>query len=195
MKLSRLGVKIKEDEALMRLVVKGNENAFEELVDRHMRAVFRFSYSLLHDKGKAEDVTQETFTILWQRAESWQPTGKVRSWLFRIARNKSIDEMRSVKIFLDVEKQNLLDSGKSPVSQMFDHEVSNIIDDTIAKLPKRQSEAIMLVYFLEASNIEAAEVMDVSVDALESLLARGRKRLREFLGNNRDVLLREDNDE
>lgn len=195
MKLSRLGVKIKEDEALMRLVVKGNENAFEELVDRHMRAVFRFSYSLLHDKGKAEDVTQETFTILWQRAESWQPTGKVRSWLFRIARNKSIDEMRSVKIFLDVEKQNLLDSGKSPVSQMFDHEVSNIIDDTIAKLPKRQSEAIMLVYFLEASNIEAAEVMDVSVDALESLLARGRKKLREFLGNNRDVLLREDNDE
>ncbi len=195
MKLSRLGVKIKEDEALMRLVVKGNENAFEELVDRHMHAVFRFAYSLLHDKGKAEDVTQETFTILWQRAESWQPTGKVRSWLFRIARNKSIDEMRSVKIFLDVEKQNLLDSGKSPVSQMFDHEVSNIIDDTIAKLPKRQSEAIMLVYFLEASNIEAAEVMDVSVDALESLLARGRKKLREFLGNNRDVLLREDNDE
>lgn len=195
MKLSRLSVKIKEDEALMRLVVKGNENAFEELVDRHMRAVFRFSYSLLRDSGKAEDVTQETFTTLWQRAESWQPSGKVRSWLFRIARNKSIDEIRSGKNFVDVEKQNLLDGTKSPVSQMFDHEVSNIVDNNIAKLPKRQSEAIMLVHFLEASNIEAAEVMDVSVDALESLLARGRKRLRELLGNNRDVLLREDNDE
>lgn len=195
MKLSKLSAKIKEDEMLMRLVVKGNQDAFEELVDRHMRSVFRLSYSLLHDAGKAEDVTQETFTTLWLQAELWKPTGKVKSWLYRIARNKSIDEIRAFKDNVDVDDVELANDEPSAELKIFEGEVTTIVDENMKMLPKRQAEAIMLVHFLENTNIEAAEIMDVSVDALESLLARGRKKLRELLGNNKDILFREDNDE
>jgi RNA polymerase sigma-70 factor (ECF subfamily) len=192
-RLSKLSAKIKEDETLMRLVVKGNREAFEVLVDRHMRSVFKFSYSFLYDAGKAEDVTQETFTTLWLQADSWQPTGKVKSWLYRIARNKSIDEIRARKNVTDIEEIELEDGKKSAESKVFEGQITTIVDENIKRLPSRQAEAIMLVHFLENTNIEAAEIMEISVDALESLLARGRKKLRELLSEKREVLFGEDN--
>ena len=195
MKLSKLGVKVKEDETLMRLVKKGDQKAFEELIDRHMRAIFRLSYSLLRDVGKAEDITQETFTTLWQQADSWQPTGQVQSWLYRIARNKSIDEIRARKVCVDIDDAELTNNEKSAYSNMFDSQVKNIIDLSLEKLPTRQSEAIILVHFLDNTNIKAAEMMGISVDALESLLARGRKKLKELLGDDKGSIFRENEDE
>ncbi len=190
MKFLKQNAKEISDEKLVGMVVKGDQTAYAELVDRHMTPVFRLSYSMLNDTGRAEDITQETFMTLWQQAEKWKPSGQVRSWLFRIARNKSIDDIRRIKPHSDIEKTPIQDEQKSPYAHTFDNELTTIINLQIQKLPNRQKEAITLVHFLDCSNIEAAEIMDVSVDALESLLARGRKTLRTLLNDDKDILLK-----
>lgn len=161
------------------------------MIDRYLTSVFRFSYSLLNDKQKAEDIAQETFLVLWEKAEKWEPTGHLRSWLFRIARNKSIDEIRRTKEFLDIETVGMVDLKKSPYNELFDHQLTDIMHMHMQSLPVRQREAITLVHFLECSNIEAAETMDISVDALESLLARGRRQLKKLLDKHKDLLFKE----
>lgn len=176
------------DKKLIALVVKGDQKAFRTLVDRHMIPVFRFSYSLLQDTGRAEDITQDTFMTLWQNADTWEPTGQLRSWLFRIARNKSIDEIRRRKDFIDIDKSNIKDGQKSPYRQTLDHEITAIVDQHLQELPERQREAVMLVNLLGCTNIEAAETMDISVDAMESLLARGRKKLRVLLDDHKNLI-------
>ena len=178
------------DTQLVALVKNGDQAAFSQLVDRYMVPVFRLSYSLLQDISKAEDMTQETFMVLWQQPESWEPTGQLKSWLFRIARNKSIDEIRGRKHHQDIEATHLPDQGVSPAENVFDGQMTAIINRHLQDLPMRQREAVTLVHFLECTNIEAAETMEISVDALESLLSRGRRKLKEGLKGYRDQYFR-----
>lgn len=188
MKSSTRSIKSVSDNALLGLVVNKDQSAFAELVDRHIKPVFRLSYSIQKDVMRAEDVTQEVFMTLWEKADTWQPTGQLRSWLFRIARNKSIDEIRRRKEHIDIDKMVLEDKEQSPYGETFRSEVNEILDKHMADLPERQRDAIMLVHFLECTNIEAAETMDISVDAMESLLARGRKKLKALLTSYDEVL-------
>lgn len=178
------------DEKLMSRVTNGDQSAYAELVNRHMKPVFRLSYSLLRDTGKAEDITQDTFFTLWESADKWKPSGQLKSWLFRIARNKSIDEIRRRKDHVDIDKTAIKDEQKSPYNHVIDHQLTSIINDHLKELPGRQREAITLVHFLECTNIEAAEAMEISIEALESLLSRGRKKLKALLGNYEDILFK-----
>ncbi len=173
------------DVELVELVKNGDQKAFSQLVKRYSTAVFRFSYSFLKDVEKAEDITQETFVVLWEKTNLWKPSGVFKSWLFRIARNKCIDEIRAKKSNVDIDKVQLVDGEKNPAEKLFDHQLTNIVDNKMGYLPIRQQEAVKLVHFLDFSNIEAAELMDVSVDALESLLSRGRRKLRALLRDHK----------
>lgn len=181
MKIFMEGTKTISDIDLVERVKSGDQSAFTQLVDRYSTPVFRFSYSFLQDAEKAEDITQETFMVLWEKPELWRPSGQLKSWLFRIARNKSLDEIRARKPNIEIEKTDLKDEQKSPAETLFDQQLTTILDHQIQFLPERQREAITLVHFLECSNIEAAETMEISVDALESLLARGRRKLRALM--------------
>lgn len=171
----------------MRLVVNHDQKAFAELVRRYLTAVFRFTYSVSQNKELAEDVAQETFMLVWQDAQKWEPSGQLKSWLFRVARNKAIDAMRRIKPQMDIAKTSIQDTQKSPYTNVLDHEMTTIIDAKMAQMPERQREAVMLVHFLQCTNIEAAETMEISVDALESLLSRGRKKLRSLLNDQKDI--------
>lgn len=169
------------DEKLIELVKAQNQDAFKQLVDRYMKPVFQFSYSFIHNVEKAEDITQETFMLLWDKPRSWEPSGQLKSWLFRVARNKCIDLTRSQKPQVEIETLDLQSDQASAETIAFDQQMTKIIDKHMQDLPDRQQEAVRLVHFLECSNIEAADIMGVSVDALESLLARGRRKLRSGL--------------
>ena len=171
----------------MKLIIKNDQKAFAELTKRYLTAVFRFSYSVSQNKELAEDVTQETFMLVWENAQKWEPSGQLKSWLFRVARNKTIDALRRIKPHTDIEQTHLYDTQKSPYSNILDSQLKVLIDAQMAILPERQREAIMLVHFLQCSNIEAAETMEISVDALESLLARGRKKLRILLADQKEI--------
>ena len=179
------------DAELMRRVAAGDAGASRVLVDRELGALLALAYRILGNRAEAEDVAQESFLRLWRMARRWQPKAKVRTWLSRVAYNLSIDRLRVRKPSDPIDEAALPAPGGGPSSALQRDQVAHIVETAIAQLPDRQRAAIALVHYQEFSNIEAAETLGVSVDALESLLARGRRSLRSALADQRTDLLGE----
>jgi len=179
------------DAELMRRVAAGDAAACRFLVDRELPAIVAFAYRMLASRSDAEDVGQECFLRLWKAAPKWRPDAKIRTWLHRVARNLCIDRIRARKPSDPIDGMELASNGPGPSGALQQKQVSRVIDTAVAGLPERQRLAVALVHFQEFSNIEAAKIMDVSVEALESLLARGRRALRGALEDLRADLLGE----
>lgn len=152
---------------------------------------------MLGNRHAAEDAAQETFLRLWRHAPRWRPRGaKFATWLYRVAMNICLDHLRKTKRVAPEEAApERADPADRPDDAYFAGEKRFAVDAALARLPARQRMAITLCHFEELSNIEAAEIMDVSVEALESLLARGRRALREDLRPLRDNLMGRMSDE
>lgn len=179
------------DAELMRRVATGDAGASRILVDRELGPLIALAYRILGNRAESEDVAQESFLRLWRMARRWQPRAKVRTWLTRVAYNLSIDRLRVRKPTDPIDEAALPAPGGGPSSALQRDQVAHIVEAAIALLPERQRAAIALVHYQEFSNIEAAETLGVSVDALESLLARGRRSLRGALADQRTDLLGE----
>lgn len=152
---------------------------------------------MLGSRHAAEDATQETFLRLWRHAARWKPKGaKFETWLYRVAMNICFDQLRKTKREAPEEAMpEMIDGAARPDQTLFAGEQRFLIDKALDALPERQKMAITLCHFQELSNIEAAEIMGLSVDALESLLARGRRGLKERLSPLRENLLGKMSDE
>jgi RNA polymerase sigma-70 factor (ECF subfamily) len=171
---------IQDEIDLMRRTASGDAAAFRALADAHLTKIMNFAHRLLHDRSEAEDVTQETFLRLWKDAARFEPRARVTTWLHRIAHNLCVDRLRGRREqpseTIDEERTSLEPGG------LFDRkQVAHQVDKALAELPERQRAAVTLVHYQGLGNIEAAEVLDIKVEALESLLARGRRSLREKL--------------
>lgn len=189
------------DEALVRRAGLGDRAAAALLVERHTRMIYAASYRMLGSKAAAEDAAQETFLRLWRHASKWKPKGaKFETWLYRVAMNICLDQLRKSKREAPEEAapggmDGRADSADRQDQKIFAAERRFAIDDALEKLPERQKLAITLCHYQELSNIEAAEIMEISVEALESLLARGRRALRESLAPMREHLMGKMDDE
>jgi RNA polymerase sigma-70 factor (ECF subfamily) len=179
------------DAELLRRVVAGDAAACRFLVDRELTGIVAFAYRMLGSRSDAEDVGQECFLRLWKAAPRWRPEARVRTWLHRVARNLCIDRIRGRKPSDPIDAMELASDGLGPSGALQQAQVAGLVDNAVAGLPERQRLAVALVHFQEFSNIEAAKMMDVSVEALESLLARGRRALRSTLQGLRADLLGE----
>ncbi len=183
-----------EDDALVARVARGDETACRRLLDRHLGPVVAFAARILGDAVEAEDVAQESILALWLRASRWRPgEARVSTWLHRVAKNACIDRLRR-------RREVALEAAGDPRDPMVDpgagaeferRERAAIVARAIAVLPERQRIALVLAYYQDLGNIEAAAVMEIGVEALESLLARARRRLREELASRRPELLGE----
>ncbi len=153
--------------------------------------IYAASYRMLGSKHAAEDAAQETFLRLWRHAGKWKPQGaKFETWLYRVAMNICLDQLRKKKREAPEDAApEQADSADRQDQAIFLRERRFAIDEALEKLPERQRMAITLCHYQELSNIEAAEIMEVSVDALESLLARGRRALRDALAPMREHLM------
>lgn len=170
------------DDALIRRIAAGDDAAWAALVERHLAAVVAFAWHMLGSRAEAEDVAQETFVRLLRKIAVWQSGGpKLRTWLTRVARNLCIDRHRARRhVALDEaadQPDPLTDGGNLDRRLDLAHNVSLALD----ALPARQRLAVTLVHYQGHTNGEAAALLEVSVDALESLLARGRRTLRHAL--------------
>ncbi len=178
-----------EDDALMQRAGAGDRAACGMLVQRHLRPVTAFAGRLLSDRDDAEEVAQETFLRLWTEAPRWRPGGaKLSTWLFRVAHNLAIDRIRRRR------PTTPLDGGIDPVDPRPDPAQAYAEDETarrvaaaLADLPERQRTAIVLCHHQGLSNADAAAVLGVGVEAVESLLARGRRTLRRRLADEADA--------
>lgn len=165
---------------LFAAIAAGDKQAFTVFMQQYIQSVTGFAYRMLADKSAAEDITQEAFTRVWQHAKNWRQQGaSPKSWLFRITYNLAIDHLRktgSIDEYIDsADVRATVD-----VLQEVDERHRYLLN-AIGQLPERQKTALMLCAYHGMSNKEAAGVLEVSIDALESLLSRARRELRSKL--------------
>jgi len=142
------------------------------------------AYRMLNDAAEAEDVVQEVFMRVWKQAPTWQPgTARFDTWMHRVALNLCYDRLRRRREIPTEAPPEQTDPGPSPDRGLEAEGTSRRVAQALAALPERQREAIVLCHYQDLGNIEAAAVMGVTVEALESLLGRGRRALRAALAD------------
>lgn len=165
------------DHDLISRISKGDEDAFVELLNRYQKGVYRFAYQFLGDATEAFDIAQESFLRVYELSSGFRPIGSVRFLIMRIAKNLCIDFARRKKpVFTDNPPD--VTNGETSCSALLKKEVSKILAAAVQELPQNQRTAVLLRHMEEMRYAEIAEVMDTSVGAVESLLARARKTLK-----------------
>ena len=179
------------DETLLVLYARGDAEAARELTDRMLPRALSVATRVLGDRAEAEDVAQEAMLRLWRIAPDWQ-TGqaKVSTWLYRVTMNLCIDLQRKRRggtVALD-DAPDPADNTPSAAEQLVAKARSDALQDALAQLPDRQRQAVVLRHLEELANPEIAEILGVSVEAVESLVARGKRGLTAALNQRRDDL-------
>lgn len=180
------------DAELLALAAEGDTKAARRLTDLYLPGVFALAARMLSDAVAAEDVAQEAFLRLWRQGSSWRAEARLSTWLYRVAHNLCIDRIRQHRRTGELGDTEIVDETESVVVLRHRRQVADIVESAIQSLPERQRTAITLVHFEDLGNIEAAEIMNVSVRALESLLARGRRALGAKLSAQKAELLGEE---
>jgi RNA polymerase sigma factor (sigma-70 family) len=175
-----------DDVELLSRIGRDDAAAYRALSERYLLRVVRFSARLLGDATEAEDVAQETFLRVWREASRFEPRAKPSTWIYRIAHNLCVDRLRKRReVGADTDVPARISSGDRPNDLLARKEVAEQVARALAALPERQRAALALVHYEGLGNIEAAQVLELSVEALESLLGRGRRSLREALAGLR----------
>ncbi len=178
------------DDALLAAIGAGDQKAGSVLIQRHLAYVLHICRTKLQNEAEAEEAAQDVFASVWKNAAKWQPGGaKVTTWLYRIASNRCIDLLRKRRPTTTIE------AIAEPADDNADIEAAHMTADrhrlirtALDALNKDQKRAIELVYFGEMKQGEAAELMGITLAALESILRRARAQLHEELAGMRDAL-------
>lgn len=178
------------DEALLVLYANGDPGAARELSRRLVPRTLGYAARLLGgDRAGAEDVVQEAMLRLWRVARDWrQDQAKVSTWLFRVTSNLCTDLLRrrrSVPLDGIAEPE---DGHPGALAGMIDQDRAKALDQALKLLPDRQRQAVILRHLEGFTNPEIAEMMDIGVEAVESLTARGKRSLALALSGRREEL-------
>jgi RNA polymerase sigma-70 factor (ECF subfamily) len=176
------------DAALLTLVIQREQGALAALYDRYGARVYALALRLLDDPQTAEEVTQDVFLRIWQRADTFQPgASSALSWLLAITRNRSIDELRSRRT--PVRRQEMPDLLEAPAGASDDpqrHAEERLLAEDVrrvlADLPPRQRRALELAVFGGLTHTEIAAALDAPLGTVKSWLRQGLRQLRASLG-------------
>ena len=175
------------DEALLARYAGGEALAARLLIERLAPRILRLARRLLQDSAEAEDVTQEALLRLWQIAPRWVPGGaQPATWLHRVAVNLATDRLRRRRgLALDaIDEPD--DPAPAVVEGMIEGQRRRALDEALALLPERQRTAVVLRHLEGMTNPEIAASMGLGVEAVESLTARGKRRLAALLADRRE---------
>lgn len=171
------------DAALLAAYAAGDAAAARTLVEAHAPRALALATRMLGRRAEAEEVAQEAMLRLWRAAPDWRAgEARISTWLYRVVSNLCTDRLRKARTVALPEDYDAPDDAPGAQAQMETDERADALQKALAELPERQRLAIVLRHLEERSNGEIAEVMELSVDAVESLQARGRRKLRELLG-------------
>lgn len=167
------------DAGLIERIGRGDAAATRLLVAAKLPQIVGLANRILRDRGEAEDVAQEAFMRTWRAAARWEPGRALfNTWLHSVVLNLCRDRLRRTRHIAGDALPNLADPSPGAEEALIETERSRSVADAIAALPERQREAILLVHYQNLSGAEAAKALDISAEALESLLARARRALR-----------------
>ncbi|PYI63894.1 MAG: RNA polymerase subunit sigma-24 [Verrucomicrobia bacterium] len=179
-----------DDLRLMQLVGRGDTGAFEQLIEKHQALVAGTVARMLGSNSDVEDIAQQVFIRLWKSARRYVPRAKFTTWLLKITRNLVFNEMRRTKRRAHVRLQSEPGAEDPPVkdemnlapdASLLETELQRTIEEAILQLPETQRMALVLRRYEQLSYEQIAEVLDLSVPAVKSVLFRARSELRSKL--------------
>ena len=184
------------DEALLVLYANGDPAAARTLTLRLTPRVLGYAARILGDRAEAEDVAQEAMIRLWRIAPEWrQGEAKVTTWLYRIVTNLCTDRLRARKrrsaTPLD-DAPEVADDSAGVEASLIAADRMTALENALAQLPDRQRQAVVLRHIEGLTNPDIAAVMDIGIEAVESLTARGKRSLTALLSGRRAELGYED---
>lgn len=166
----------------------GDRIAMHTLVTAHSSKIYAVAFRMLSSAQDAEDVTQDAFLRLWKILPKWQPDAKLSTWLHRVTLNLCYDRLRKKKPVLFESPPEQIDQGLRPDQSLQQSQTGQIVSEAISRLAPRQRAAITLTGLQGHSNKDAANMMDIKLAALESLLARARRALKADLAELKENL-------
>jgi len=183
------------DEAqLIKGIQEGDRKSFQILVETYQRMVVNTCLAIVHNKADAEDLAQDVFLEIFRTAQNFRGESKISTWLYRIATNRSLNFVRNKKrkgffqsledTFLGGKNRNSEISesrGDQPDQNITDQQRSDVLHQAIDKLPEKQRIAFTLNKYEELPYQQIAEVMEISLASVESLIHRAKKNLQEQL--------------
>jgi RNA polymerase sigma-70 factor (ECF subfamily) len=182
---------MKEPEAkIMSDIAQGDLSAFREIVERYQKPLLNYIYRYIGDRAAAEDIAQEVFLRVFKSAKEYQPLSSFKTWLFKIATNLCLNELRDNRIFRNsIDIFELNHSGfvalplvcSSPEKETEARELSAVLMKAIRNLPEKQRLALLLHKYEGFSYLEISRMMDYSVPSVESLIHRARQGLKKQL--------------
>jgi len=176
-----------EDVRLMRLMSAGDTQAFEELIERHQSLVAGTVARMLGSNSEVEDIAQQVFIRVWKSAGRYTPRAKFTTWLLKITRNLVFNELRRTRRRAQVPIQTEPDAAEIPLkdetnptpdASLLENELQEAIEKAITELPERQRMALVLRRYEELNYEQIADILDLSVPAVKSILFRARTELR-----------------
>ncbi len=185
------------DDDLFLMFREGQADAFDVLFDRHYVGVYNFARTMLREAGAAEEVLQETFLAVARAVKTYEPRGTFRTWLLRIVRNRCLNRLEAQR----AQRQVLADDGAalvlqypsrepSPPQQALGNEQTDRVRRAVAALPDRQREAIALYTFEGMPYQQIADVLDLPINTVKTLIHRARARLAGCLDDGNDKVTR-----
>ncbi|WP_073252698.1 RNA polymerase sigma factor [Shimia gijangensis] len=177
------------DDALIVLYANGDSAAARVLTLRLTPRVFSHAYRMLGDRAEAEDVAQEALVRLWKIAPDWrQGEAKITTWLYRVVANLCTDRLRKTRgVALDAVPEPE-DDAASAVEMLQNRARMDALQEALNSLSDRQREAVVLRHIDGLGNPDISEIMEISVEAVESLTARGKRALAKALSGRREEL-------
>ena len=177
------------DAELLRRIGAGDRDAFTEFYDRHATLMFSVACKILNQSSEAEDVLQETFVQIWEKAERFDPKlGKAGSWAATLVRNKAIDRIRAAQRRSRLAdeagvEQAISTEGMDTANEVVHgHEKAKLIQSVITGLPSEQRQAIELAYFSGLTQDEISKKLNEPLGTIKARIRRGLLKLRDQLG-------------
>ncbi|MCU4157623.1 RNA polymerase sigma factor [Carboxylicivirga sp. A043] len=188
-----------DEKLLLNRVVDGDTDAFRKLVELNHKKVIHICLSYTGNATDAEDIAQEVFIEMYRSIKNFRNESSISTWLYRLAVNKSLDFIRQNKRLkrgsgkvssmdkADIEKLNI--TNKQLASDTIEEEErKKMLYMAIDQLPDRQKEALLLSQIKELKQQEVADIMDTSISSVESLLVRGKRKLKELLIKHKEEI-------
>ena len=182
-----------EDAELLARFAQGDRAAAQVLTARLAPVVYAQAFRMLGDRAEAEDITQDSLLRLWYAAPDWQAgQAKVTTWLYRVTSNLCIDKMRKSKRQSSAAVPEMPDDGPDMERRLQDRARAQALRAALSDLPDRQKQAMVLRHLEGLPNLDVAQIMQISVEAVESLMSRGKRSLADALAPQKKALGLED---
>ena len=179
------------DEDLMLRIAGGDEPAFRALAGRHAAPAVGLARRITGNSADAEEIVQEAVLRVWVNAPRWRQAAAFRTWFYRIVVNLCLNRRRRAPFAPLDEVPDPADPGPDALARLERREIEEAVARAIAGLPERQRAAIVLTYHEGLGNADAAAILGTSVSAIETLLVRAKRSLRQALGAMVEVSARE----